>query len=190
MPLDDHEIERLFDLIEKLTFTELRIESGDLRIVVRRGGPAAQSAEMGAAENSVQQTAAGAHGDSEPGGANAVGGDRAVAAASAQPGVAAEQAAGTPEPALQRGSHVVSSPMLGTFYAAPKPNEPPYVTVGQSVRAGDVLGLIEVMKMMNSVVADVEGTIATCEVQNGSFVEYGQALFTMMPVGFESSGAA
>jgi biotin carboxyl carrier protein len=71
--------------------------------------------------------------------------------------------------------------MLGTFYAAPRPGEPPYVSVGQVVKTGDPLGLIEVMKMMNSVVSDVDGAIVSLEVQNGSFVEYNQPLFTLRP---------
>ncbi|MCX7713741.1 MAG: acetyl-CoA carboxylase biotin carboxyl carrier protein [Chthoniobacterales bacterium] len=71
----------------------------------------------------------------------------------------------------------IKSPMVGTFYAAPSPEAPPYVTVGSSVNPDTVVCIIEAMKVMNEVKADVSGTIAEICVQNGSPVQFGQVLF-------------
>jgi acetyl-CoA carboxylase biotin carboxyl carrier protein len=70
----------------------------------------------------------------------------------------------------------VRSPMLGTFYRAPKPGEPPYVTVGASVEADTIVCIIEVMKMMNTVRAQVRGTVAEIPAADGALVEYGEIL--------------
>jgi acetyl-CoA carboxylase biotin carboxyl carrier protein len=72
--------------------------------------------------------------------------------------------------------HDVCAPMLGTFYRAPKPGEPPYVTVGTAVEEDTIVGIIEVMKLMNAVRAQVGGTVAEIPVADGAFVEYGEVL--------------
>lgn len=73
----------------------------------------------------------------------------------------------------------VSSPMVGMFYTASSPQEPPLVTVGQTVRAGDVLCIIEAMKLMNEIVAEQDGVITQCYHRNEQLVEFGQPLFQM-----------
>jgi acetyl-CoA carboxylase biotin carboxyl carrier protein len=73
--------------------------------------------------------------------------------------------------------HTVPTPMVGTFYRAPTPNDPSFVEVGQSVKAGDVLCIIEAMKMLNQIEADQSGTIKRILVENGQPVEFGQPLF-------------
>lgn len=75
------------------------------------------------------------------------------------------------------GSSPVSSPMVGVFYAAPSPDSEPYVSVGTRVSKGDVLCLIEAMKLMNEVTAEKSGEITKICVENGQVVEYGQPLF-------------
>ncbi|MBE3594624.1 MAG: acetyl-CoA carboxylase biotin carboxyl carrier protein [Candidatus Carbobacillus altaicus] len=72
---------------------------------------------------------------------------------------------------------LIKSPMVGTFYAAPNPDAPPYVNVGDTVKPDTVVCIIEAMKLFNEIVADVEGTIVDILVQNGTLVEYGQPLF-------------
>jgi acetyl-CoA carboxylase biotin carboxyl carrier protein len=72
--------------------------------------------------------------------------------------------------------HDVQAPMLGTFYRAPKPGEPAYVAVGDMVEKDTIVGIIEVMKLMNTVRAEVSGTVAEILVADGAFVEYGQIL--------------
>ncbi len=80
-------------------------------------------------------------------------------------------------PAPVPGGDSVDSPMVGVFYAAPSPDSDPYVSVGSSVSKGDVLCLIEAMKLMNEVTAEKSGVITEVCVENGQVVEYGQPLF-------------
>ena len=75
--------------------------------------------------------------------------------------------------------HLVKSPMVGTFYSAPAPGSPDFVSVGQSVSVGDVLCIIEAMKMMNEVKSDFSGTVKQVLVENAEPVEFGQALFVV-----------
>ncbi len=104
----------------------------------------------------------------EQGGSNV-----AVAAAAPLELPAAVQAA-LPAPAIS--GNVVKSPIVGTFYAAPAPDKPPFVTVGTSVKKGDVLFIIESMKLMNEVTSEFDGTVAEILIQNGTVVEYGQPI--------------
>jgi acetyl-CoA carboxylase biotin carboxyl carrier protein len=83
----------------------------------------------------------------------------------------------TPAVEAQPAGAEVKSPMVGSFYAAPAPNAKNFVTVGQSIKAGDTLCIIEAMKIMNPIKSDVNGTIVKILVENGDPVEYGQPLF-------------
>ena len=85
----------------------------------------------------------------------------------------------TLEQADDSNAVTITSPMVGVFYASPSPDEAPFVTEGQTVNAGDVLCIIEAMKLMNEIVAEQSGTITQCFAQNGQLVEYGQKLFQM-----------
>jgi len=75
--------------------------------------------------------------------------------------------------------HPITAPMVGTFYRAPAPDASPFVEVGQSVKEGDVLCIIEAMKMMNQITADRAGTVKAIEVENGDPVEFGQTLILL-----------
>ena len=75
--------------------------------------------------------------------------------------------------------HVVRSPMVGTFYASASPDAPPFVKVGQSVKAGDTLGIIEAMKMFNPIEADVSGTVTAILASTGRPVEFDEPLFVI-----------
>jgi acetyl-CoA carboxylase biotin carboxyl carrier protein len=81
-------------------------------------------------------------------------------------------------PALPEG-HVVRSPMVGTFYTSPSPDKPAFVTVGQVVKAGETLGIIEAMKMFNPIEADASGTVLAVVGENGQPVEFDQPLFVI-----------
>jgi acetyl-CoA carboxylase biotin carboxyl carrier protein len=94
-------------------------------------------------------------------------------AGAAAPAAAGETAA---EPAQPEG-HAVKSPMVGTFYRSPSPGAKSFVEVGQTVSAGDTLCIIEAMKLMNEIEADVGGTVKAILVENGQPVEYGEPLF-------------
>ena len=100
-----------------------------------------------------------------------------VAAPVAAPPAAAEPAA--PQAATNSG-HVVSSPMVGTFYRSPSPSSPSFVEVGQSIKAGDVVCIVEAMKMMNQIEADKSGIIEAILVENGQPVEFDQPLLTII----------
>ncbi len=89
--------------------------------------------------------------------------------------------AGTPAEA--EGVHVVRSLMVGTFYAAPSQGTAPFVQVGHRVQAGQVLCIIEAMKLMNEIEAEIAGEVTACHVENGQPVEYGEPLFDLKPVG-------
>ena len=92
------------------------------------------------------------------------------------PAAAPAASAAASEPALPDG-HVVKSPMVGTFYRASAPGAKPLAEVGQSVAVGDVLCIVEAMKLMNEIEADAAGTIKAILVENGEPVEYGEPLF-------------
>jgi len=75
--------------------------------------------------------------------------------------------------------HIIKAPMVGTFYRASSPDASPFVEVGQTVKAGDTLCVIEAMKLMNEIEADVSGVIKAIQVENGQAVEYGQPMFVI-----------
>ncbi|MGH8221679.1 MAG: acetyl-CoA carboxylase biotin carboxyl carrier protein [Woeseiaceae bacterium] len=99
----------------------------------------------------------------------------AAAAAAPAPHIAPGSSPAEPE----EDGHAVIAPMVGTFYSAPSPGSPPFVQVGDRVNEGDTLCIIEAMKMMNQIEADVSGSIKSVRVQNGDPVEYGQILFVI-----------
>ena len=82
-------------------------------------------------------------------------------------------------PAAASGGNVVTSPMVGTYYESPSPESPPFVTVGQQVKVGDVLFIIEAMKLMNEVVSAHDGIVTEINVVNAQAVEYGQPVLTI-----------
>ena len=112
------------------------------------------------------------------------GGDEAVRVVNLPAGlpaaVAATPAAPPPAPAKTAGGHQVTAPVSGTFYRSPAPGEPPFVEVGQVVQAGDVLCIIESMKMMNRVEADSAGQVAEVLLDNGLAIEAGTPLFRIV----------
>ncbi len=118
---------------------------------------------------------------------------RTVTAAPAQAAPAAAPAAPAAAPAVEaapvaaadagadfNAAKMVTSPMVGVFYASPSPTDPPFVTVGSKVKKGDVLCIIEAMKLMNEITAEEDGEIIDICATNGSVVEYGQILFKML----------
>ena len=88
-------------------------------------------------------------------------------------------AAAEPAQAAQAGEHVLTSPIVGTFYRAPSPDADPFVEVGSRVKKGQVLCIIEAMKLMNEIESDADGTIATIYPQNAQAVEFGEPLFAI-----------
>lgn len=85
------------------------------------------------------------------------------------------------EPVSERGK-LITSPFVGTFYRQPAPDSPPYVEVGQSVTKGQILCIVEAMKLMNEIESDVSGRVVRITVENGRPVEYGEPLFVIEPL--------
>ena len=106
-----------------------------------------------------------------------------VTAGASAPSAATPVGRGPPAAPVEwpKGSIVIRSPMVGTFYRAPAPGAPPFVEVGQAVKPDAVVGIIEVMKLMNSISADVHGTVAQILVGDAALVEAGQALIVIQP---------
>lgn len=104
---------------------------------------------------------------------------KAVRVLSEEPIVVHHQAS-APAP-TETGGTVITAPMIGTFYASPSPGEPPFVQEGDPVEAGQVVGIIEAMKIMNEITSDIDGVILRSLAQNAQAVEYGQPLFEIRP---------
>ena len=100
----------------------------------------------------------------------------AAPAPTPQPAAAGEA---PPAPTEEAGLHIITSPMVGTFYESPSPGTPPFVKPGDQIEAGQVLCIVEAMKLMNDIESDVAGEIVKRIVTNGQPVEYGQSLFTV-----------
>jgi acetyl-CoA carboxylase biotin carboxyl carrier protein len=154
--MDIRKIKKLIELLEESGIAEIEIKEGEEAVRISRmpagavtHAPVAQVAAMPAA------TAA------------------AVAPAGALP--AAENAALKPKP----NEHVITAPMVGTFYASPSPGAKAFVEIGDEIKVGQVLCIIEAMKMMNQIEADKAGRIASIMARNGDPVEFGQPLFVV-----------
>jgi acetyl-CoA carboxylase biotin carboxyl carrier protein len=167
MGLTDDDVREILRIIDESELDELRIETPDFRLHVRRGG-APLPPEAPAADAPPRVAA-------EPGGA--------AAPEAREPGAEAAPPAAPPpaEVAESNGAATIEAPMLGTFYRASAPGEEPFVDVGSEVEPDTVVCLIEVMKMMNSVKAGVAGTVVEVCARNAELVEYGEPLFRVDP---------
>jgi acetyl-CoA carboxylase biotin carboxyl carrier protein len=103
------------------------------------------------------------------------------ATADASSGASSAAPAKEPAPSTEEGLHTVRSPIVGTFYEAPSPGAPPFVKPGDMVEVGQLLCIVEAMKLMNEIEADVAGEIVKRLVSNGQPIEYGQELFLIRP---------
>ncbi|MBN8726940.1 MAG: acetyl-CoA carboxylase biotin carboxyl carrier protein [Xanthomonadales bacterium] len=151
--MDLRKIKKLIDLLEESNLAELEIKEGEEIVRLSR----MPTGMMAAAPAPVAPPAT-----------------RAAAAAPTAP----VEAAGTATKGLPEG-HVVKAPMVGAFYASASPDAPAFVKVGQAVKAGDTLGIIEAMKMFNQIEADVGGTVVAILVENGQPVEFDEPMFVI-----------
>ncbi len=148
--MDIRKVKKLIELLDESGIAEIEIKEGEESVRISRYAPGAPAAPA------------------------AVAAPIAVAAPVAAPAAAAPVAAAPVEP--EEDGFEVTAPMVGTFYASASPGAAPYVQVGDRVSEGDTLCIIEAMKMMNQIEADVSGVIKSIRVQNGEAVEYGQTL--------------
>jgi len=157
--MDIRKVKKLIELLEESNIDEIEIKEGEESVRISRNG--AQAMTMAAAVAPMYAAPA------QP--------PQTAPAVSAPPPAAAESA----KPATAEVGHNVRSPMVGTFYRAPSPTSAPFVEVGQTVEVGDIVCIVEAMKMLNQIEADKSGTITAVLVDNGAAVEFDQPLFTI-----------
>ena len=147
--MDLRKLKKLIDLVQESGIAELEITEGEEKVKIVKGGPVSM---MPAPASAMAPPA-----ESRP-------------APAAAPAAEAETG--------QEG-HVVKAPMVGTFYRSPSPDAKVFVEVGQAVKEGDTICIIEAMKLMNEIEADASGSVKAILVENGQPVEYGQPLFIL-----------
>ena len=165
MELTEDDVLHILKLIDESKFDYFQLEVGELKITVSKGEPI----PLSSSPHNVAATPPPSAPAVEPPKLGPV----APAPQSAAPKTDARVAA--------EGLVPITAPLLGTFYVAPEPGAPPFVQVGAAITEDTTVGLIEVMKVFNSVRANVKGTVAQVVAQNGQFVEYGQTLFLVKP---------
>jgi len=153
--MDIRKVKKLIELLDESGIAEIEITEGEEAVRISRYPSGAMVAQVPAPYAAAPQAPA--------------------AAAAPAPTQAAESAPA----AAEEDGFPVTAPMVGTFYASSSPGAAPYVQVGDRVSEGDTLCIIEAMKMMNQIEADVSGVIKSIRVQNGDPVEYGQTLFVI-----------
>ena len=142
----------LAEIVAEHNLSELIVDTRDVTLTVRRGG-----------------STVALHAPAPP-------------VYAAAPVAAAPVAAAAPAAVVDDKAHVVTSPFVGTFYRRPNPDSPNYVAVNEKVDKGAVLCIIEAMKLMNEIEADVAGTVTAILVEDGASVEYGQPLFKIAAI--------
>jgi acetyl-CoA carboxylase biotin carboxyl carrier protein len=156
--MDIRKVKKLIELLEESNIDEIEIKEGEESVRISRSGAQAMSMAQPVATAAVAPAP--------------------VAPVPAAPAPApAPVATETAEPADD--GQQLRSPMVGTFYRSPSPTSPAFVEVGQTVKTGDVVCIVEAMKMMNQIEADRSGTITAILVENGEPVEFDQPLFTI-----------
>ena len=150
--MDIRKVKKLIELLEESNIGEIEIKEGEESVRISRHGNQPSAPVAYAAPAPVAPAPAPA------------------------PAPAAETAAPAAAPVAD---NAVLSPMVGTFYRAPSPEAPSFVEVGQTVRVGDVLCIVEAMKMMNQIEADRAGTVTAIHVENGEAVEFDQPLISI-----------
>jgi acetyl-CoA carboxylase biotin carboxyl carrier protein len=164
--MNQKELRELIEFLVEKDIAEFEMERGDLKLHVKRGAGAAPVITSPVVAHAVPVASVSAPMDAAP----------AAPAATPAPAASASAPAAA-EPSDEANLHILKSPMVGTFYESPSPGSPPFVTVGASVKEGQVLCIIEAMKLMNEIEADASGEIAKIFVSNGAPVEYGMPLF-------------
>lgn len=183
MQLDFKELRELLTVLNQTDITELTLKGADFELTVRKGTDvslirtseltaqgialASESRAIGAGSSVPPVTPGSPSASQEPISAGATG----VPAATPP----------TPPPQVESKWVAINSPMVGTFYRAPGPDEAPFVEVGDRIRKGQTVCIIEAMKLMNEIEAEVSGQVMEISVQNGQPVEYGQVLMRINP---------
>ena len=164
--MDIRKVKKLIELLEESGIAELEITEGEESVRISRYGGHAVAQVVHAAPPAISPAASAAP---------------AAAAAPAPVAVSPSTAATGIGPAerLPVAENVVTAPMVGTYYASPAPGAKAFVDIGQAVKSGDTLCIIEAMKLLNEIEADRDGTVKAILVENGQPVEYGEPLFIL-----------
>ncbi|MEN3274446.1 MAG: acetyl-CoA carboxylase biotin carboxyl carrier protein [Massilia sp.] len=155
--MDLRKLKTLIDLVAESDIAELEVTEGESKVRIVKSSAAPQGQMVMMPSNGMQQFSA---------------------PAPAAPAVAAPAAAPAPAAAEPTG-HIIKSPMVGTFYRSSAPGAPAFVEVGASIKEGDTLCIIEAMKLLNEIDAEVSGVVTKILVENGQPVEFGQPLFVI-----------
>ena len=162
--MNQKELKELIEFLIEKDVTEFELERGDVKVRIRRGPEAAAGHDV--------------HYVTVPPSSASPVDARTAPPASASAPIAVPL---PPAAAKEEGLHIITSPIVGTFYEAPSPGSPPFVKPGDAVEVGQVLCIIEAMKLMNEIECDVAGEVVKRVVNNGQPVEYGQPLFEVRP---------
>jgi acetyl-CoA carboxylase biotin carboxyl carrier protein len=167
--LDLRELRELLAVINQTDIAEFTLKSGDFELVVRKGVQTSDPISSTEASSKLE------------GAAPAI--SAAPLPSPAAPSTPPPSVAATPSPPPRSNERLaeIISPMVGTFYRAPGPDEPAFVEVGDRIRSGQTVCIIEAMKLMNELEAEVSGEIVEILLQNGEPVEYGQVLMRVNP---------
>lgn len=169
---DLQELRELVEFLKANGIAEFDMERADLKVRLKFAGlqPAAPGVDLTNLSNLANAMAA-------QGAVPAIAAAAPVAIPATLPG--ATPVAATAEAGPEAGAHIVKSPIVGTFYDAPSPDADPFVKIGDRVSKGQVLCIVEAMKLMNEIESDFSGEIVKMFVNTGQPVEYGQALFAI-----------
>ena len=163
-------IQKLIDLLAEREIGEFEMERNGFRVRIRRDSPKRLDSPTGEPAQARRRR--------EPLGSVPLAAPAPVTLAAPSP-----EATAAAEPVAESAEDVfiIKSPIVGTFYASPAPNAPPFVKLHDSVQVGQVLCIVEAMKLMNEIESEVAGEIARIYIESGQPVEYGQPLFAIMP---------
>jgi acetyl-CoA carboxylase biotin carboxyl carrier protein len=163
--MNQKELKELIEFLIEKDITEFELERGDVKVRIKRGAESPAPSAPDSPHFAVPSASA------------AVFGQASTSANSAPPVPASVEPALAPEEVL----HLVHSPIVGTYYESPSPGSPPFVKPGDVVELGQVLCIVEAMKLMNEIESDVAGEIVKKLISNGQPIEYGQDLFAIRP---------
>jgi acetyl-CoA carboxylase biotin carboxyl carrier protein len=163
--MNQKELKELIEFLIEKDIAEFELERGDVKVRIKRAGVNTVVHTQGEPRFFAVPPA--------PGPAPELGAVPVALSATAAPAAAA--------PAPEEGLHSVKSPIVGTFYEAPSPGAPPFVKPGDTVEVGQVLCIVEAMKLLNEIESDVAGEILKKLAGNGQPIEYGQELFVIRP---------
>jgi acetyl-CoA carboxylase biotin carboxyl carrier protein len=162
-PEDIQDLKELIEFLKQYQVAEFDLDRGDIKIRLKFNQPAASPAGLSELARMLASAPPAVPAQTAP--------SASSAASYASPAA--------PEPVEEL--HLVKSPIVGTFYGSPSPGAPPFVAPGDRVEKGQVICIVEAMKLMNEIEADAAGEIVKCLVSNGQPIEFGQPLFSIRP---------